>query len=242
LRRRPTGAARDSLTVLAASSLTDAFLDAGGSCCDSAGVLPPRFGFSGSQAIRARLERGEPADVVAMADSIHIRALWRAGKVGLPRRFAHGRLAIVAAAHDSSLFSYVSLTQPGLKIASAAPDVPLARYTEILLMRIEGLRRDGRRLTESIRLNLTKDQPSARAVLESVMRGQAQAGIVYATDLEAAHGRLRTLQLPDFFSPQVEYFIAPVTASPHSDEAGRFVEFVTGESGQQVLRRHGFEP
>lgn len=241
-RPAPSSPPRDSLTVLAASSLTDAFRDAGRSCCDSAGALPAHFDFSGSQAIRARLAHGETADVVAMADSIHIRALWRAGRIGLPRLFAHGRLAIVTAAHDSNLISYVGLTEPGLKIASAAPNVPLARYTDILLMRIAGIRRDGARLTGSIRVNLTADQPNSRAVLERVLRGQADAGIVYATDVEAAHGRLRTVQLPDFFSPQVQYFIAPVIGSPHAAQAEAFVEYVTGAAGQEILRRHGFEP
>ena len=241
-RPAPSSPARDSLIVLAASSLTDAFRDAGGSCCGSADALPAHFDFSGSQAIRSRLERGETADVVAMADSVHIRALWRAGKIGLPRLFAHGRLAIVTAANDSSLNSYVGLTQPGLRIASAAPNVPLARYTDILLMRIQGIRRDGARLTGSIRVNLTADQPSARAVLERVLSGQAEAGIVYATDVEAAHGRLRTVRLPDFFSPQVQYFIAPVIGGPHAAQAEAFAEYVTGAAGQGILRRHGFEP
>jgi len=233
---------RDSLAVFASASLSGALREMAEACCDSMGGSPPRFTFDDGPHARARLQSGEKPDVIALADSATLGALRRAGRIAPPSVMAHGKLALIAPAADTELISYNSLTKPGLRIASATRDVPLGCYTERMLMRIEGMRRKSNRITGSIRLNLSAREPSSVAVLERVERGEADAGIVYAADAEAAGSKVRTLVLPDAFNPEVPFFVATNASGPHRARAAAFVRYLTGAEAQSVLRRHGFEP
>ena len=238
------GTAADSLVVWAPVSLATAFREVADACGEAAGGLPIEIVIAGSDEIRERLARGADADLVAMADSSVLGSLARAGKTGPPRPFATGRLALIAgsAETDPDLISYLSLSRPGLKIASAVPSTGLGRYTEILLMRMQNVRRDAPRLVPAIRVNLSQDQPDGRAVLSRVARGAAAAGIVFAADVDAASSRVRTLNMPEFIGPRAPCVAAAVVSGRHRAAAEAFLACLTGPAGREALQRRGVEP
>ena len=230
----------ESFKVLAVPSLSGAFSEMAASCCDSSGAGAPRIEYAPGSVIEKRIQQGEHIDVIALSDAAPLEALWHAGKVGPPRRIARDLLALIVPAGDSAMTSYIDLSRPGLRIASADPATDLGLRTDQLLVRIRGMRRNSGTLVNSIRTNLSRRESGSQAIFDRLERGQADAGIVYAADLEAGGSKVRTLLLPDSMSPQIELFVATVAAGEHRKQAESFASFAAGDAGQKILRRHGF--
>jgi len=238
------GGAGDSLVVWIPVAFASAFREMAHACDDSLGGLAVELVPANSEEIRERLDHGAAADVVVMADSSVLGSMARSGKTGPPRAFANGRIALIAGGSDASLdlISYLSLTKPGLKIASATPATCLGRYTDILFMRMQTIRRDAPKLVPAIRVNLTQDQPDSRAVLGRVIDGKAGAGVVFAADVDEASSRTRVLNMPEFIGPRAPSVAAAVRSSRHRDAAEAFLRCLSGPNGKDVLQRRGIQP
>ena len=87
--------------------------------------------------------------------------------------------------------------------------------------------------------NVVSYEANVRGVLNKVVLGEADAGIVYASDLVGAEG-VGSLAIPDALNVVAEYPIALLNDSAQPDAAAAFVEWVLGEAGQGVLAEYGF--
>ena len=93
---------------------------------------------------------------------------------------------------------------------------------------------------EQVLANLKSDEANVRAVLTKVQLREADAGIAYQTDVAAAHGGVRPLEIPPQYNIVARYPIAPVTGGKHESTARAFIAYILSEAGQDVLRQHGF--
>ncbi|MGI8809597.1 MAG: molybdate ABC transporter substrate-binding protein [Acidimicrobiales bacterium] len=213
-----SGAADRNLTVAAAASLTEAFEDLG----RATGVA---FSFAGSQQVVAQVEAGAPVDVVATAEPEAMDRLSRAGLVDPPRTFAANRLAIaVGPGNPRRIRGLADLAGDGLKVVLADPTVPAGRYA------VQVLERAGARV-RPVSLEL-----DVKAVARKVAAGEADAGIVYATDLAAGTG----VAIPDASNVVVTYPVAVVRASTNRGRAEAFVDRLLGPPGRDALAARGF--
>jgi len=213
----------ERVTVLAASSLADAFprID-----------LRPRYGFGGSDQLAFQIREGAPADVFAAASPRQPRELFRAGLVYEPVAFATNRLVVVVPrSNPARIDSLDDLARPGTALVIAAPGVPVGDYTRQALRRL--------RLTSTLE-NVVSEEDDARGVLAKVALGEADAGFVYATDARAASGDVRTIPVPPRGEPEIRYEIAVVRSTDRLTAARAFVRRVLGPRGRSVLRAHGF--
>ncbi|WP_255307934.1 molybdate ABC transporter substrate-binding protein [Streptomyces marincola] len=216
-----------SLTVLAAASLTDAF-----------GVLGERyererpgadltFSFAGSQELAAQVTQGVPADVLVTADTETMDGL--AGRTEEPVVIARNELALVTPPDDpGGVRGLADLADPGLRLVLAAPEVPAGRY--------------GQRVLDAAGIEAAADsqEPSVRAVLSKVRLGEADAGLVYATDAVAAGDDVRTVPLPEEHNIVATYPAAALTGSQHPDEARDFAAWLGSDAARAALADAGF--
>lgn len=219
------GAGSDSARVLAATSLTAAFRDLG-----SSGDAV-QLSFAGSQALVAQVEQGSPADVIATADAATMDRLARAGRLASPPRiFATNRLAIaVAAGNPRQIRGLSDLSRPGLVVVLAAPQVPAGRYAAEVLSRA------------GVRVRPSSLEENVGAVVTKVALGEADAGLVYVTDIAGKKG-VAGVDIPAGQNVVARYPVALLKDAAHADAGQRFVDRLLSAEGQRILRDHGFSP
>lgn len=214
-------------TVLAAASLTDAFNAEKAAFEKAHPGTQITLSFAGSQSLVAQIQQGAPADVFASADERSMDAA-RRETTAAPRVFARNTLAIaVAPGNPKHIASLADLARPGVAVVLAAPAVPAGHYARTALQKA-GVTVAPKSLEENVRSVLTK-----------VELGEADAGIVYASDITAAGHQVSRVTIPPAVNQTARYPIAPLSR----DATGRaFLAFVLSPAGQRILTRAGFLP
>ncbi|MEQ8439125.1 MAG: molybdate ABC transporter substrate-binding protein [Ilumatobacter fluminis] len=215
------GPTDDDVVVFAASSLTDAFDDIADAYASSTGESVV-ISAAGSSDLAAQIDEGAPADVFASADVATMDRI--DGADGAARIFATNRAEIVVEpGNPHGIATLGDLADPELLVVVCAEQVPCGAYTTEVLDRA------------GIDLTPVSFESNVRAVLTKVELGEADAGVVYATDIAAAAERVDGVAIADEFNVDAEY---PIVALGESGEA--FVDFIVGDEAQAILREHGF--
>ncbi len=225
----PSAGLSGSVTVLAAASLTEAFLDDRSKLAAVTPGLSLPFSFAGSQQLVAQIESGAPADVVATADETSMGKLVAANLVDPPRAFATNLLEIaVAAGNPKGIRGLSDLSRPDLKVVLEDPSVPAGKYGRQALDR-QGVKVDPVSLELDVKSELVK-----------VETGEADAGIVYVTDIRSAGGKVSGVAVPADQNVIATYPVAVVRATAERALAQAFVEQLFSGTGRQALLARGF--
>jgi molybdate transport system substrate-binding protein len=232
--------AETTLRVFAAASLNESFTEiARGFEAEHPGVRV-ELQLAGTQVLRTQIEQGAAADVFASADLVHAEALTSAGLLRDMRLFARNVLVVVVPHGRPRVRQLADLARPGTKLVVAGPSVPVGRYTSQALGRMDGSGRYGADFQSRVMANVVSQESNVRAVLAKVSLGEADAGVVYATDAATAAGRVEVLGIPEDVNVVADFPIGLVQGSGQAALARAFVEAVLGPSGQDVLVRRGF--
>jgi molybdate transport system substrate-binding protein len=234
-----------TLTVFAAASLTEAFGELGRVAEQRSPGLTVRFNFAGSQQLVAQLQQGAPADVFASADQRWMtQAATHGLLLGAPVMFARNRLAvIVPAANPGHVAGLRDLARPGTKLVLADVSVPAGRYSRDVLARLAAEPGFPADFAARALANVVSSEENVKAVVAKVQLGEADAGIVYRSDVtDATAAKVRVLEIPERSNALAEYPIAVLRAAPDPAAAQAFVALVVSEEGQRVLGRHGLLP
>lgn len=220
-----------SLTVFAAASLTNAFNDLKTQLGGHHHDLDLRYNFAGSQTLVTQLQQGGPGDVFASADEKNMQRAVDAGLVEQPRAFARNKLEIaVAPGNPKNIGGLADLARLDLAVVLEDPSVPAGNYTRQALSKVGASVKP-----KSLELDV-------KAALAKVASGEADATVVYVTDVKAAGNKVTGVPIPDEANVVATYPIAAVKASRNIAAARAFVDEVVNGEGRQVLKDHGFLP
>ncbi|WP_394325959.1 molybdate ABC transporter substrate-binding protein [Methanosarcina horonobensis] len=224
------------IMVSAAASLTEAFTDMESQFETENPNIDVNFNFGSSGNLRTQIEGGAPVDVFASADQKNMDTL--AGKELIDnstrKDFARNSLVLIVPASSTlNITGIEDLTSPEVeRITIGNPDtVPVGNYTRTVL-------------TEADLWNQTENKfvlgEDVKQVLTYVERGEVDAGFVYMTDAKTADtGTIKIVAIVPVSIP-ISYPIAVVSASENKEEAQAFLDYVTGEEGQEILEEYGF--
>jgi len=223
-------AENQKIMVFAAASLKKTFTDLGEQFKTENPGASVEFSFAGSSDLVTQLTQGAQADVFASADTKNMDKAAQAGVLaGDPVNFASNTLTIaVAPGNPKKIASFKDLTQQGLNVVVCAPQVPCGSATQ----KVEQ--------ATGVTLNPVSEESSVSDVLNKVTTGQADAGLVYVTDAKGAGDKVAAVAFPEAAGAVNTYPIAVLKSSKNSELARKFVDLVTGESGQKVLDAAGF--
>jgi len=228
------------LVVFEAASLRDAFAR-----------LVPRFekenapakvvtNAAGSQELRAQIEHGAAADVLASADRKHMDALEAQGLVVAPSLFTCNEpVLVVRPALAATVKSLADLPRVD-RIVVGAPEVPIGAYTAEVLRKAGG--KLGADFPQRVEAKVVSRELNVRQVLTKVRLGEADAGVVYRSDAVAAAGQVAVVAIPPELNVAAEYPIAVVKSAPHGELARRWIKLVKSPAGAAALREAGFVP
>jgi molybdate transport system substrate-binding protein len=217
-----------TLTVLAASSLTDAFPQIGDAFSATHDGVDVRFSFAGSQELVAQADSGTPADVLALAGASSLEALELSASDTVD--FAKNRLTIIVPqGNPADVKNIDDLADPDVKVALAGPEVPAGGYA------LEVFKNAG------IAVDPVSEETEVKAVVTRVAVGGADAGLVYVTDAMASDAAIEEVPIPAAVDVVATYLAVTLTDSANADLADQFVQFLTTDEAQRILNDYGFE-
>lgn len=223
---RPSG----ELTVFAAASLTEAFTEIGKDFEQANQGVTVKFNFAGSSTLAQQLARGAPAGVFASANPKQMGKVADAGlAAGEPAIFTRNTLQIVVPkGNPAGVTGLADFGKEDLALAVCAPEVPCGALAQELFD-IAGV--------EPVPDTRERD---VKAVLTKVSLGEADAGLVYRTDVASANGDVSGIDFPEAAKEANDYPIAVLKDAPNGPAAQEFVDYVRSGAGQQVLAKFGF--
>jgi len=230
----PTVTATDGpsgeVLVFAAASLTEAFDALADAFVDTNPQAAVTLNLAGSQTLASQIAEGAPADVFASANTTQMDAVAEAVELaGAPQVFTANRLAIVVEeGNPLGIERLADLAGEDLLLVLPAVEVPAGRYAR------QALDAAGVAVTP---VSLERD---VRAALSKVALGEADASIVYASDLVSAGDRVAGVEIPVEDNVAAAYPIVRLADAPNPATGDAFVAFVRSEAGQAILAGYGF--
>lgn len=231
-----------TLTVFAAASLSGAFGELGRSFEAAHPGVTVTFNFGGSSGLRTQIEQGASADVFASADHKNMDPLLGENLVAhnTYQDFAANRLVVILPpSNPANIQTLQDLARPGIKLDLADATVPVGHYARQALTNLSKDASFGSDFSDRVLANLVSNETDVKQVVSKVDLDEADAGIVYVTDAQAASD-LKTIAIPANFNVIAKYPVAILAKSRHADLAAAFVAYLLSPAGQAILSKWGF--
>ena len=229
-------AGRIELSILAASSLTEAFQELAQTFEQAHPEIDVSLVFAGSQVLRLQIEQGAGVDLYASANEAHMRSLQSIGLVSDSHTFAHNELVVIAPKSHTHFRRFADLAH-ARRVVLGTDRVPIGIYARQVLERSE--RKLGPAFASQVRRHIVSEEGNVRLVRAKIELGEADAAIVYRTDATAT-AKVRMVPIPAELNVRANYAIGLASSSAQADAARAFIAFALAHAGQQTLRRHGF--
>jgi molybdate transport system substrate-binding protein len=219
-----------TVTVFAAASLKSTFTQLAKDFEAKNPGTKVALSFAGSSDLVTQISQGAPADVFASADTKNMTKLADAKLLdGAATNFATNVLEIaVPPSNPASISSFADLAKPGVKVVTCASQVPCGAATDTV------------EKASGITLSPVSEESSVTDVLGKVTSGEADAGLVYVTDVKGAADKVKGIAFPESDKAVNTYPIATVSSSQNKELAAAFIAAVTSEAGKKVLGDAGF--
>ncbi|PNG21966.1 molybdate ABC transporter substrate-binding protein [Streptomyces cahuitamycinicus] len=224
------GALSGEVTVFAAASLKESLTTLGERFEKEHPGTEVTFSFGGSDSLAASITGGAPADVFASASTRTMKIVTAAGAAsGTPSAFVRNRLEIATLpGNPHRVTSLRDLAAPDLKVVLCDKEVPCGAAAQKAL--------------DASRLNLTpvSYEQDVKAALTKVELKEADAALVYATDVRAAGDKVEGVEFPESADAVNDYPIALLKDAPNAEAARAFIALVRSAEGRKVLSGAGF--
>ena len=230
-----------TLTVLAASSLTNAFGELATTFQEQNPDTEVRTSFGGSSELLAQIEQGAPADVFASADEDKMDTAVQDDLVNEPQTFAGNRpIIIVPIDNPARIHGLQDLANPDAKLVLAQDGVPIAEYAKRILTNADS--EYGGNLEQQALNNVVSREANVRASANRVALGEADATFVYITDVTPEiEDQVEVIEIPQDLNVVATYPIATLKEANNLELARRWVNLVLSDEGQRLLEEYGFE-
>ncbi|HEY8301619.1 MAG TPA: molybdate ABC transporter substrate-binding protein [Jatrophihabitans sp.] len=218
-----------SITVFAASSLTEAFTTLGQQFDKAHPGAHVGFDFDSSSTLAASIQQGQPADVFASASPTNMATVVSSGQVNRPQNFTRNQMEIATPpGNPAGIKTVADLAKPGVKVALCDAAVPCGATAEKVFQNAH------------VTVRATASEPDVKSTIGVVTTKEVDAGMVYVTDVRAAGKQVTGVPIPSSVNASTTYPIATVKAGAHHELAQAWVAYVLSPAGRKVLAADGF--
>lgn len=234
---------KTELIVYAAASLQDPFQEIKANFEHLHPDITIIYSFGGSSQLRTQLIQGAPADVFASANQAEVDKAFESKAVrdhGVIFATNH-LIVILPKSNPGKIESLKDLARPGIKFITTTPDVPAGAYTRDILKKMSADPAYGSDYSKKVLANLVSEETNVKQVVAKVALGEADAGIVYKSDVSVSvTADVTTLDIPAQFNVLAKYPVAITTRAKHPEQAQAFIDYLLSESGQAILKKNNF--
>jgi molybdate transport system substrate-binding protein len=223
-------AAKGDVVVFAAASLTGSFTELGNAFKAANPDANVTFNFAGSSDLVTQINQGAPADIFASADDANMKKLTDAGEAaGDPVSVATNNLEIIVEkGNPKGIATVADLAKSGSIVVICAPEVPCGKSAAAVLAKAK------------VALTPASLEQNVKAVVTKVTAGEADAGLVFVTDVTAAGDAAAGVEIPAEINVTNNYPIVVTKEAKNTTVAQAFIDFVAGPAGQKILASYGF--
>lgn len=221
--------ATGSITVFAAASLTEAFTTLGKGFETANPGTSVKFSFGASSALATQITQGAPADVFASASAKNMDQVVTAKAAANPSPFARNVMEIAVPPSNPAKITQLSdLARPGVKVVLCQVEVPCGATAAKVFANAQ------------LTVTPVSLEADVKSTLAKVTLGEADAALVYVTDVRAAKDKVTGITIPADVNASTTYPIAALTGSKNPALAAAFVDYVLSADGASVLTAAGF--
>jgi molybdate transport system substrate-binding protein len=222
--------ASGDVVVFAASSLTEAFTEMGEAFKTNNPDANVTFTFLGSGDLVTQITQGAPADVFVSADDTNMKKLTDAGEnAGTPVSIARNTMEIlVEKGNPKAIASVADLAKPGTVVVLCADTVPCGKNAAAVLA------------NAAVAVTPASFEDKVKGVVTKVTAGEADAGIVFVTDVNSAGDAGDGVEIPADINVISNYPIVVTKEATNPVGAQAFIDFVASDAGQAILAKYGF--
>ena len=196
--------------------------------------------YTGTQILEQQLEAGAPCDIFLSADLAHIAKLHNEKLVEPFRRVSRLHEVIVVPKASTTIASLRDLAKPGIKLVIGVPDVPIGKYTRRIFENAD--RVYGGDFDRLALANVVSFEVNVKALLQKVALDEADAGVVYSTDVDAeALETVRLVDIPKALNVPGKNYLAVASHAEHADLARAFFDFALSPAGQADFGKFGYD-
>lgn len=224
--------------VLAASSLTEAFQEIERDLEKKRPEVDVQLSFAGSSVLAMQVEQGGAGDVLATASDEHMQKLVKAGAIGEHEVFAHNELVVAVPPNNPAGLERFEDLAKVPRIVLGTKDVPAGKYADALIERARVTLGDA--FSDGVKSHIVSREANVRLVLAKVALGEADAAIVYQSDVK--EGRAKAIEVPEALRERATYPIGIPTRAKQPELARAFVAHVLSDEGQAALAKHRLIP
>ncbi len=221
---------KTTLRVFAAASLTESFTTLGKKFEKEHPDTKVVFEFGPSSGLAEQIGQGAPSDVFASASPTNMDTVVQAGDASDPKDFVTNSAEIaVPPTNPAGITQLSDLAKPGVKVVVCQPQVPCGKVAAEVFAKA------------GITVKPVSEEVDVKSTLAKVTLGEADAGMVYVTDVQAAGDKVKGIVIPADQNASTTYPIATLTKSKHEKQAKEFVDLVLSDDGAAVLEKAGFK-
>jgi molybdate transport system substrate-binding protein len=219
-----------TVTVLAASSLTEAFNTLAKQFEAANPGTTVKLSYGASSALALQITQGAPVDVFASASTKNMKQVIDAKLADSPTNFVKNVMEVaVPPSNPANVTAVADLAKSGVKVALCEAQVPCGSTAEQVFTNAK------------ITVKPVTLEADVKSTLAKVESNEVDAGVVYVTDVRAAGSKVKGIVIPTDVNASTEYPIAALSKAPNAAAAKAFVAYVLSSAGQSVLSGDGFE-
>ncbi|MGM0509362.1 MAG: molybdate ABC transporter substrate-binding protein [Fusobacteriota bacterium] len=230
-----------SITLFSAASLTEVMNEMKDEFKKEYPEYDINISYAGSNTLAQQIKEGAKFDIYFSANKKYANELFKLGLTKNSNKFVSNRLIIAVPKKNMKVKNLYDLGNSDINIAVAGNNVPVGRYTKLMLERVASDKDYGKPFLKKVNKNIVSKDVDVKSVVSKLELNVVDAGIIYKTDINQYNNdKLREIKIDDKYNIKAEYFYGISSKTDKTDITDAFSKFIFSKKGKEVFLKYKF--